>query len=56
MRNSVPNTDGYRDSHRPATIADAPCYCYSDSHSHGTGHYPDAFLEPKPNARSGAGA
>ena len=53
MRNSIPNTDGYRDSPRdPATIADANC----DSHSHGAGHHSDAFGEPQPNARSGAGA
>ena len=52
MRNSVPNSDGYRDSHRDPATADANCYC----DSHGAGHHSDAFLEPKPNARSGAGA
>ena len=55
MRNSVPNTDGYRDSHRdPAIIADAHCYCYCYCHS--AGHHSDAFREPDPNDRSGAGA
>ena len=55
MRNSVPNTYGYRDSHRDPATTDANCYCYCDSHSH-SGNHSDAFLEPQPNARSGPGA